>query len=492
MTAFVGRFSELRDLDRARAALDPRDSRAACVLLTGPPGVGKSRLAGEFTRRARLPSFIFAAEFDRSRPATPGRAGRRQGSSGRFAVNSHEQEEREAQLATFAAGAVASELPRSEKFHDILVPDWDTCLRLLAAAAGDEPVIVIFDNVAELAAADPSFVTALRRAWQGSFAETRVLLILVGRDLSDIPAELRTEATSIGLAPFTPAELADVLALDAVDALDAYLVSGGHPDIAAQWPTGAEAMGALEAMVSRSPSVVETRGELFLARELGLGSQAEALLLATGHGESSRAAIGRAARLPAASLDRALKQLISAGLLTSTRPLSIQPSREARYRISDPYLRFWLHMIAPRAEQIARGEMDAVVADVRRQWQRWRADSMLLVAREGMDRLARAGKLPGTGAVGGYWNRFEDIRVDLVGIDQIDGPNSVTFVGSFSWDPDAKFDHYDLAALISVRDAVPGVNARTPLVAVTLAGSAVGDAVAAVLGPHELLSAWAS
>jgi hypothetical protein len=37
---------------------------------------------------------------------------------------------------------------------------------------------------------------------------------------------------------------------------------------------------------------------------------------------------------------------------------------------------------------------------------------------------------------------------------------------------------------------VPGVSESTPLVAVSLSGSAVGDAVAAVLGPNELMSAW--
>jgi hypothetical protein len=131
-----------------------------------------------------------------------------------------------------------------------------------------------------------------------------------------------------------------------------------------------------------------------------------------------------------------------------------------------------------------------VLADLRARWEAWRRGTMQLVAREAMNRLAASGQLPGTAAVGGYWNRFEDVRIDLVGTDRDEAPQAVTFVGAFKWDATAPFDHFDLGSLIAGRLQVPGVTDTTPLVAVSLAGSAVGDAVAAVLGPAELMSAW--
>lgn len=446
-------------------------SSGRAVLVGGPRGVGKSRLVGEFLRRLQ------------GRPAGPSLV---------FAAPENGQV---AEFATQAgSSSTSSGLPQAERFRDILVPDWDTALKLLADAAdapgGGEPVVIVFDNVDRIVAQDRTFPAALRRAWSGALGERPILLILVARDLGPLAAAL-PDAATLALEPFNPAELAQLLDLDAVAALDAHLVTGGHPDIASQWPTGAAAPGAVEAMLARSPSVFEVRAELTLAREFGLDSQPAALLRAAGPGESSRAAIGKAAGLPPASLDRGLTRLAEAGYLAVDRPRSLRPSREARYRIADPYLRFWLTTVAAHRAELDRGETSVVVAAVREAWPAWRRGAMEVTVRMAMHRLAALGQLPGTGAVGGYWTRFDDVHVDLVGTDRDEDPGAITFVGSCRWDG-APFDHYALASLIAVRDRVPGVAPSTPLVAVSLAGSAVGDAVAAVLGPNELITAWAS
>lgn len=492
MTSFVGRITELRKLTDSWAEVTGSQpsagtggatrSPARCALLTGPAGVGKTRLVGEFLRRSKAPAFFFAA------PDATAMVGGPAARAASADIGAHRI------LTEFTAQACTSALPRAERFRDILAPDWDTALRLLSDALGDDtggsPTVVVVDNASAILAADRSFAVALRRAWQRSLSAKAVLVIVSGRDVGDLPDAVGADAIPIDLVPFDPAETGQVLDLDPLNAFDAHIVTGGHPDIAAQWPTGAAALDAVEAMLNRSPSVFEVRAERYLAREWGIGSQAQKLLVATGPDERSRAAIGRTAALPPASLDRGLKQLVADGLMQVERPRSIRESREARYRIGDPYLRLWLRLIGPHAEDIARGQMELVLADLRAQWDAWRRGAMELVAREAMDRLASSGQLPGTGAVGGYWNRFEDVRIDLVGTDRAEAPQAVTFVGAFKWDAAVPFDHFDLGSLIAARKQVPGVTDTTPLVAVSLAGSAVGDAVAAVLGPNELMSAW--
>lgn len=483
MTSFVGRLTELRVLDEAWADVTGRSrradgqtagsDRARCVALSGPAGVGKTRLLGEFLRRTGARAFFFAAP-----PGRPSAAGGNRQS-----------------LAEFTAQASTSALPRAERFRDILAPDWDTALRLLADALGDDassgdPTVVLIDNVSALVAEERGFAAAFRRTWQRTLSSKAALVVLSGRSIGNLPDAVGADMTRIDLRPFDPAETGQVLDLDPLDAFDAHVVTGGHPDIAAQWPTGSGALDAVEAMLGRSPSVFEVRAERYLARQWGLGSQAQQVLAATGPEERSRAAIGRTAGMPPASLDRALKELVAEGLIEVERPRSIRESREARYRIGDPYLRLWLRLIAPHAEDIARGQADLLLADFRAQWDSWRRGAMQLIARDAMSRLAASGQLPGTGAVGGYWNRFEDVRIDLVGTDRDTAPQAVTFVGGFKWDAAAPFDHFDLGSLIAGRLRVPGATDTTPLVAVSLAGSAVGDAVAAVLGPNELMSAW--
>lgn len=502
MTTFVGRFAELRKLSAAWNAVtaggsartrrdpqpDPDEAPAAtngsstessatgpgqCVLLTGAAGVGKTRLVGEFLRRNQLRAFWYAG---------PEGGGAARGADAQSAIGG------------FVEAAAQSGLQRSAPFRDILAPDWDTALKLLADAVGDEPAIVALDSLDAILSEDQSFAVALRRAWTRVLAEKPVLLILIGRSMGPIARELGDGVITVTVRPFNPAELREVLDLGAAAAFDAHIISGGHPDIAAQWRTGASPLDALALMLSRSPSVFEVRAPLAMAQlhsaDAGLGSQAEFLLAAAGSDENSRATIGRVAALPPASLDRALKALVASGHMVADRPVSTRPSREARYRLADPYLRFWLQTIRPHREEIARGNMDAVLTAIRDGWPSWRAKAFRIIARDAMDRLAATGSLPGTGAVGGYWTRFEDVRVDLVGTDRAEDPQAVTFVGAVKWDGSAPFDHYDLASLIAVRERVPGVTNTTPLVAVSLAGAAIGDAVAAVLGPEELISAW--
>ncbi|MEO7125803.1 MAG: ATP-binding protein [Nakamurella sp.] len=478
MTTFVGRFSELRKLSQALEEVrGGHGSTGRCAFVSGSRAVGKTRLIGEFTQRARAVSLWYAAD-DRAVDGMHGAT-----------VSSRTPEG--AAVASFVDHASVSELPQASRFRDILVPDWDTALRLLADALGDgEPSIVVFDNASTLIESDRSFAPAFRRAWQRSLREKPVLLIVVGRDLTPLTDADGGDAVLVPVQPFNPAELGTVLALDPLGALDAHIVTGGHADIAAQWPTGAGTLDALSAMLGRSPSVFEIRGELYLARQLGLSTQPESVLAATGSAQRSRASIGRIAALPPASLDRSLKSLVADGLMVVDRPLSLHVSREARYRLADSYLRFWLQTIAPRREDIARGRMGLVITDMRAHWDTWRRQAMSVLAQEAMNRLATAGQLPGTRAVGSYWNRFEDVRIDLVGTDKADNPGAVTFVGGLKWDATSSFDPFDLASLISVRKQVPGVTESTPLVAVSLGGSTVGDAVAAVLGPNELIAAW--
>lgn len=492
MTQFVGRFTELRVLDALWQATKgsgstgsdaATQSRGACLVLSGPASVGKTRLIGEFLQRSKAPAEFFAAIPSPGTEATALSTAEAARASADY---------RDALARQLAASAVlASPEAPGEATAGAAPGGWPAALSALAASVPEGTrSVVVLDNAQALVAADPGFTAALRRVWEGELKAKPVLLVIAGRGLADLAAAFGDAATAMELAPFNPAELAQVLGLDPASAFDAYIASGGHADIAAQWPTGAGVVTAMETMLNRSPSVFEVRADLDVARTIGFGSQAEILLRATGTGVSSRAEIGRAAGIPPASLDRALKHVVADGLVAADRPRSVRDSREARYRLRDPYLRLWSAVIAPHREDMARGRVDLVVADLRARWDDWRRAAMLVVGREAMDRLAAAGRLPGTGAVGGFWNRFEDVRVDLVGTDRAADPQVVTFVGTLKWDPSAPFDHFDLGSLIAVRSRVPGVTDATPLVAVSLSGSTVGDAVAAVLGPAELLSAW--
>src|SRR5689334_13097687 len=193
----------------------------------------------------------------------------------------------------------------------------------------------------------------LRRAASAGLGQVPVrkpvLLILIGSDLSMMSALNRYDrpfhqrGTEMVIGPLNPAEISSMLGLDATSAFDAALVSGGLPLICGEWPRGATAWQYLEQALSNPVSALLVSGERSLAAEFPTEVQARDVLRAIGSGERTFTSINRAAGgINHASLTRALDRLTAKGIVSAELPVSLMPSRERRYRITDPYLRFWL------------------------------------------------------------------------------------------------------------------------------------------------------
>ncbi len=209
-----------------------------------------------------------------------------------------------------------------------------------------------------------------------------------------------------------------------------------------------------------------------------------------GAGEATFSTIARAAGgLQSASASRALELLAAKRMVARELPLSTRPSREARYRIADPYLRFWLRFVGPYLADIERGRADRVIARVRSGWSSWRGRAVEPVVREALGRLLPVGGLGGA-VVGGYWTRTNVPEVDLAGADRGPLAGAVTFTGSIKWLDTATFDDADLVALAAATAQVPGAGPETPPVAVSRSGVTAHQALA--FGPEQLLGAWSS
>jgi uncharacterized protein len=469
--SFVGRKRELGvlagELDRVRAAGD-RPGR--CLLLRGRRRVGKSRLIEEFVERSAVPSLFFAAS------GVP----------------------TEQELARFGVEVRSSDLPGRDVYGDVTSQTWDAALRLLVTALPDDrPSIVVLDEVPYLMDSDPGFEGVLQSVWDRILSRKPVLLILVGSDLSMMEAlnaygrPFHQRGAPMVLEPLNPAEVGAMLELSPSEAFDAYLISGGLPLVCTEWPRSADAAAFLRDSLARPTSALVVSGELALAAEFPADAQARLILSAIGSGERARAAIGRAAaNMPHASLDRGLRLLAEKRVVAADRPLSTRASRETRYRVADPYLRFWLYFIEPHRAELDRGRSDRVLERIIAGWSRWRGRAIEPVVREALLRRPPGAHVGDAAAVGGYWTRTNDLEVDLVGGDKAPVANEITYVGSIKWLEHTPFDHHHLAELISQRGRVPGADGDTPLVVVSRTGSLVGDAVSAALGPSDLIAAW--
>lgn len=285
-----------------------------------------------------------------------------------------------------------------------------------------------------------------------------------------------------------------MLGLSPADAFDAFLVTGGLPLICAEWPSGASLGEYLFVAVENPTSALLVSAERSLAAEFPTEAQARTVLSAVGSGERTFTAIGRAAGgIQAASLNRALTLLAAKRVIAVDEPISTKPSKERRYRVADPYLRFWLTFLGPHLDEIERGRGDRVVARIRTSWTSWRGRTIEPVLREAVERLAppvtRMGEGP-SGVVGGYWTRTNNPEIDIVVADRAPVAKEIVAVGSIKWLENAPFDAHDLGQLHAHRLQLPGAAPDTPLLAVSRSGCSVDGVVC--LKPDDLLGGWSA
>jgi hypothetical protein len=471
MDGFIGRAEELGLLERLlrRVTEGGRAGRPGrAILIRGRRRVGKSRLVEEFIDRAGIPSVFFTA-------------------SGQPTIG--------ADLTLFAEAVMESDLPDVDLFRDQAPATWDAALRLLARSLPEgQPSVVVLDEMPYLISTDPGFEGTLQKVFDRELSRKPVLLICVGSDLAMMEAlneygrPFHQRATELVVPPLSPADAAEMLDLSPSQAFDAYLVSGGLPLILDEWPSGMTALEYVADAVADPLSALLVSGERALAAEFPPDSHARLVLGAIGSGDRTFTKIQHAAGgMAQATLNRALHLLTAKRIVTASTPLSIRPSRETRYSVADPHLRFWLAFLGPHLPEIERHRGDLIATRVRTSWTSWRGTAIEPVIREALRRIGD--QLPGEPTVvGGYWTRTNDPEVDLIGADREPVAKRIAFVGSVKWREDHPFDESDLAALIAHRPQVPGAADDTPLVAVSRCGVTVNSPVA--LGPGDLITAW--
>lgn len=466
---FAGRHEQLALLDADLAEVR-RSRRGRFVLVRGRRQVGKSRLIEEFIDRSGAPSVFFTA--------TKGR-------------------EASAELNEFTQLMGHPGVDRDQALADTMFGSWDAALSALARTV-TEPTVVVVDEIPYLFAGAPDVEGAFQKAWDRSLKNAPVLMIVIGSDLAMM--EALTEygrplygrpTREIDLRPLSPHDVASLTGLSPVDAFDAFVVTGGFPNLVNRWRRGQTLKQFLASQLATSTEVLSIVGERMMSAEFPIDSQGRLVLTAIGSGAPTFTTIGAQTGLAAASLDRALKLLAAKRAIAVERPVSARPSgRETRYRIADPYLAFWTRFIEPALVLLDRGRSQQVLENIVGQWPDYRGRAIEPIVR---DSVARLLPIDGVDAhtVAAYWTRDGRTEVDLVGIDGNGHKRRVSFIGSITWRQRRPFSGTDASALAAQLSVVPGVDARTALVAVSSSGFDARDILIA-LGPAELLQAWSS
>ncbi len=480
MAQFVGRENELAALDvRLRRVTD--SGTGIAVAIRGRRQVGKSRLVQEFCDRADIPYVYFAA----TKGAAP----------------------------VEALGAFMLELRESSLVPDpAVVPEsvssWPDAFRVLAGVLPKTPTIVVLDELPWLAEQDSVFDGALQTAWDRLLSRQPVLLLLLGSDLHMMERLTAYDRPFFGradnfpLGPLSPSDIASAIGLDAADALDAHLITGGLPGILRSWPSGMLPRDFLERECDDPAAPVFSVPESALLAEFPSPDQSRRVLEAIGGGDRTHANIaatagGREGPIASGSLSPILRRLTTDKRIVAVdEPLSTKPGKPSLYRIADSNLRLYLAVLRSAQEMTRRGRSEVAFRLIERRWTTWRGRAIEPLIREALELAAIAGRLPwpDVETVGGWWNRQFDPEVDIVGADRGPVANRVSFVGSIKW-LTGPFDDHDLAGLRRAALQVPGYDpSYTGSLVVTRGGLAetlTPSATDLTWGPQDVLASWA-
>lgn len=470
MAKFFGRRRELGTLngmlETVRAGVGTWKP-GKCIMLRGRRRMGKSSLVEHFSQVAGVPSMYYTA-----------------------AEMGAEQE-----LDRFSEAVSLSTLPNRHLYLELPPSNWEGALRELAdCLPEDEPSLVVIDELPFLMDQVEAFESILQRVWDRYLLNKPVLLLLIGSDLSMMEALNSYErpffqrGAPMVLGPLDPAEIGEMLDLGPSEAFDAALVTGGLPLICSEWEPGASLWDFLGQSLSNPISAMIVSAELTLASEFPVRTMADPVLRAIGNGERTFGNIARAAGgLPHTTLARALDTLVNKGIVASSLPIALKPSKERRYAITDPYLRFWLPLIFPNRGDAERGQTDLVLRRIRQSWTSWRGRAIEPLVRESLARMLPAQSVPYARHVGGYWTRTNDVEVDIVGAEEAPIARELLFVGSIKWLDNDRFDRRDLAALKNRQVAL--TDEDIPLIGVSRSGFDC-DGLDGCFGPEDLIEGW--
>src|SRR5262249_58335475 len=102
-------------------------------------------------------------------------------------------------------------------------------------------------------------------------------------------------------------------------------------------------------------SALRVPAERSVAAEFPPQAMSREVLRAIGTGERTFTNIANAAGgIAHTTLTRAIDLLIGKRAVAAELPVSLRPSKERRYRVADPYLRFWLAFVEPYIAEIQR------------------------------------------------------------------------------------------------------------------------------------------
>ncbi|HUV89627.1 MAG TPA: ATP-binding protein [Anaerolineae bacterium] len=307
---------------------------------------------------------------------------------------------------------------------------WEAIFEAAAHLIGDQPVILLLDEFSYAAESDPALPSYLQAAWDHLFKSRALTLVLAGSHIGMMVEQMGYNAPLYGrftgqlpVGPLAFAALRDFLPrYTAAERVAVYAVAGGIPAYLERFDDGQSVGANLKRLFMQRTGMFHSEPFLLIGDVIRRETQTyEAILKAIAAGSRTPQEIGAALGLTSSYLSPYLKRLESLRLVERRLPATVPrerraTSRNSRYHLADPYLRFYFRFIAPNLDLVEQ-ELTNLL------WERIGEEFRAFVGMTAFEELcrqwvlaqARAGRLPFLPEiVGSHW--AADVQVDVVAL----------------------------------------------------------------------------
>lgn len=254
-------------------------------------------------------------------------------------------------------------------------PSWDTALAEVARLAAKQRVVVVLDEFTYVMQADPEVPSLIQKAWDHHLKQSQAFLVLTGslagiiqRTALDCQAPLYGRATAgLKLQPLGFGALTVLLPrYDSEQRVAVYTITGGVPAYIELFDDRHNILQNLQRIVT--PANVMLSDAVFLLHEqLDEPRNYVAVLEAIAAGFHTLTDIATMAGIDRSNIAKYLGVLRELGYVDRLTPATVrrpEQSRQGRYVIVDPYLRFYYRFLAPHRSAIEQGRVRQAVSQL--------------------------------------------------------------------------------------------------------------------------------
>lgn len=253
-------------------------------------------------------------------------------------------------------------------------PSWDAALAEVARFAADKRLVVVLDEFTYVMQADPEVPSLIQRAWDHHLKESQVFLILMGslagiiqRTALDYQSPLYGRATArLKLQPFSFGALAGMLPhYTSEQRVAVYTITGGVPAYIELFDDTLNILQNLRQRIVTPTNVMLTDAVFLLHEQLDEPRNYIAVLESLAAGFHQLTDIATMSGIDRSNITKYLAVLRELGYVERLVPATVrrpEQSRQGRYVITDPYLRFYYRFLAPHLTAIEQGRVQQALS----------------------------------------------------------------------------------------------------------------------------------